>query len=191
MSSYYLYLDFPSGFFPSCLPIKSQYAPLLYPIRAKCIAHLILLIWLYQWYLVKSTHHDDPHCQISSIPPRPQPSLAQICSSAPCSRKPSAYVLRYSIHTTYRKESVLWYVVRVYTKNIPFLPTFFTVPFHCRFSHNFFLSRHFGTNFFSGLEFLISFLSVSRWECSEWPSLQRKPPKLMLWEEFEIKISFL
>jgi len=38
-----LSLGFPGGFFLSCLPIKSRYALYLYPIFAKCIAHLILL----------------------------------------------------------------------------------------------------------------------------------------------------
>ena len=41
--SSHLCLGLPSGFFPSCVPAKTLYTPLLTPIRATCPAHRILL----------------------------------------------------------------------------------------------------------------------------------------------------
>ena len=43
ISSTHLRLGLPSGLFPSGFPTKTQYTPLLTPIRATCLAHLILL----------------------------------------------------------------------------------------------------------------------------------------------------
>jgi hypothetical protein len=39
----HLSLGLPSGLVPSTFPIKILYTPLLYPIRATCFAHLIIL----------------------------------------------------------------------------------------------------------------------------------------------------
>ena len=39
----HLHQGIPSGLFPSGFPTKTLYTPLLYPIRATCYAHLILL----------------------------------------------------------------------------------------------------------------------------------------------------
>jgi hypothetical protein len=41
--SYHLSLGLPSGLFPSRFPTKTLYTPLLYPTRATCPVHLILL----------------------------------------------------------------------------------------------------------------------------------------------------
>ena len=41
--SSHLHLGLPIGSFPACFPFKMLYAPLLYPIRATCPTHLILL----------------------------------------------------------------------------------------------------------------------------------------------------
>jgi hypothetical protein len=47
----YLRLGLPSGLFPSGFPTKTQYMPLLFPIRAACPAHLILLDFMTRTYI--------------------------------------------------------------------------------------------------------------------------------------------
>jgi hypothetical protein len=46
-------LRLPSGLFPSGFPTKTLYTPLLFPIRATCPAHLILLSFITRTILVE------------------------------------------------------------------------------------------------------------------------------------------
>jgi hypothetical protein len=51
------------------------------------------LTWSPEWYLVRSTEHKAPRYVVFPTPLLPHASWAQISSSAPYSRKPSAYIL--------------------------------------------------------------------------------------------------
>ena len=52
----------------------------------------IFLTWSPEWYLMRSTEHKAPCYVFFSTPLLPHPCWAQISSSAPYSRKPSAYI---------------------------------------------------------------------------------------------------
>ena len=52
----------------------------------------VFLTWSPKWYLVRSTEHTASRYAVFSTPLLPRPSWAQISSSAPYSRKPSAYI---------------------------------------------------------------------------------------------------
>jgi len=58
-----------SGLFFSGFPTKTLYKP-----RTTYPAHIILLIWSPEHYLVSSTDHSDPHYATSSTPLLPRPS---------------------------------------------------------------------------------------------------------------------
>jgi len=53
MLSSHLCLGLPSGLFPLCFPTKTLYTSLLFPIRATCPAHLILLDFITRTMLGK------------------------------------------------------------------------------------------------------------------------------------------
>jgi hypothetical protein len=80
-----LWMGHPSGLFPSSLPIKTLYAPLLFPIRATCPIYLILHVRSPEQYLVSSTDHQAPRYAAFSTPLLPRPTQAKI-SSTPYSR---------------------------------------------------------------------------------------------------------
>jgi len=88
----YLHLFVPSGLLLSGLPTKTLYTPLLSLMRATCPAHLIVLDAITRRYLVKSTNRK-AHYAVSPIPLLPRVCHAQVSSSAPYSRTPSAHVL--------------------------------------------------------------------------------------------------
>jgi hypothetical protein len=83
--SYHLSLGLPSGLLPSGFPTKSQYAPLLSPIRATYPVHNSLLNLITRMIFGRSTDHKAPCYVVFSIPLSPH-------SSAPYSRKLSAYI---------------------------------------------------------------------------------------------------
>jgi hypothetical protein len=46
-----------NGLLPSCLPTKTLYLLLFYPIRSTYSAHISPLVLITEWYLVRSTEH--------------------------------------------------------------------------------------------------------------------------------------
>jgi len=81
----------PSGLLISGLPAKTLYTPLLSPIRATCPADLIVLDAITRRYLVRSTNHK-AHYAVYPSPLLSRVCHAQVSSSAPYSRTPSAHV---------------------------------------------------------------------------------------------------
>ena len=108
--SFHLRLGLPSGLFPSGFPTKTLYRSLLFPVCATCPTHLILLNFITEQYLVRSTNHSAPHYIASSTPLLPHPSYAQVFSSVPYSQTPSACIppsmsaTKFHTHTTQQAE---------------------------------------------------------------------------------------
>ena len=88
---FYLHLFLPSGLLLSGFPTKTLYTLLLSPIRATCPARLIVLDAITRRYLVRSTYRK-AHYAVSPSPLLPRVCHAQLSSSAPYSRAPSAHV---------------------------------------------------------------------------------------------------
>ena len=88
--SSHLCLGLPNGLLPSGFSTKTLYAPILSPIRATCTAHLSLLDLITR--IISCTDHKAPCYAVFSTPLLPNPSWAQISSSAPYPPKPSAYI---------------------------------------------------------------------------------------------------
>ena len=78
--------------FPQVSPLK----PCMYVSPPPCVLRTLSIsvhfTWSPEWYLVRSTEHKAPYYVVFSTPLLPCPSYAQTSSSAPFSRKPSAYV---------------------------------------------------------------------------------------------------
>ena len=87
-----LRLGLPSCLFPSGFPTKTLYTSSSPPYALH--ATPITFFWILSpWkYRMSSTDRSAPHYAVSSTPLLPRPSYAQIFSSAPCSRTPSAFV---------------------------------------------------------------------------------------------------
>jgi hypothetical protein len=71
----------------------------------------VFLIWSFEKFLVRSTDHKVPRYAVFSTRLLPSPSYAQISSSAPYSRKPSAYippsVWATKFHTHVKQQAIL------------------------------------------------------------------------------------
>ena len=62
------------------------------PYMLDALPNSVFLIWSPELYLVRSTNHKASHYVVFSSPLLPRPSWTQISSSAPYSRKSSAYI---------------------------------------------------------------------------------------------------
>jgi hypothetical protein len=71
---------------PQVSPRKPASIYAIYP------AHLILIEWSPEWYMVRSTEHKALCYAVFSTPLLPHPSWAQISSSALYSQTPAAYI---------------------------------------------------------------------------------------------------
>jgi hypothetical protein len=69
-----------------------MYAPFLPPYELHALPISVFMIWSPKWYLVRSREHKAPCYAVFSNSLLRRPSQAQISSSAPYSRKPSAYI---------------------------------------------------------------------------------------------------
>jgi hypothetical protein len=84
--SYHLRLGLPSGIFPSGFLTTTLYMPLLYPVRATCLTHLILLDFITrtildeQYRTLSSTLCSFLHSPVTSPPPPGPNILLSICS---------------------------------------------------------------------------------------------------------------
>jgi len=88
-----LRLGLPSGLFPSDLPTKTLYTPLLshpYALHAPPIS--LFSVLSPEQYWVRSTDHYAPHYVVFSHSLSSRPSWAEIFSSTPYSQTPSVYV---------------------------------------------------------------------------------------------------
>ena len=89
---FHLRLGLPSALLSSGFPSKTLYAPLLSQYVLHALSISVFLTWSPKRYLMKSTDHKAPFYVVFSTLLLPRPSKAQISSSVPNSRKPSAYI---------------------------------------------------------------------------------------------------
>jgi len=115
ISPVHLHLVLPSGLFPSGFPTKTLHVPLLSPIRATCLAHLILLD------LITRTILDEKYrsfifslCSFLCSPVT-SPPAGQIFSSTPSSQTLSAYVhpsiWAIKFHTNTKQQAKLYFCI--------------------------------------------------------------------------------
>ena len=66
---FHLHQGIPSGLFPSVLPTKLQYAPLLSPMPAICPDNSLFLLWSSERFSEKNKYHTAPRHVAFSTPP--------------------------------------------------------------------------------------------------------------------------